>query len=132
MDALITDTGDLCVRDGDLVLEPSLKSQAEFAIRVHARDNSRANPRGFWGAPVGSRLWTRVNQPTTDETLRIIEQDIIEALQSFIDTGKVSAVRVTATSNGVATVGVDVVMMRGDDEVLTLRYYDLWEELQQQ
>ena len=129
----ITRMGDLCLEGGKVVLAPTLESEVLFSLFVDARSERvrvGENPRGYWAAPgVGTRLWTRLGLPNGAATHRLIEQDIREGLAFLTAEGKASSVEVEASSGGGNKVGVEIVVARGAEEVLRLKFSNLWEEL---
>ncbi|SDA12866.1 Mu-like prophage protein gp46 [Methylobacterium sp. UNC378MF] len=104
-----------------------------------SRDTDR---RGWWGDvdakeiwdgwPIGSKLWLLSRTTITGVAARKgattvqIEDYIREALQPFLDRRIASRLDVTVVRAGVERIEARIVMYRGDELLLDLRFSDLW------
>ena len=104
-----------------------------------SRDTDR---RGWWGDvdaaeiwdgwPIGSKLWLLSRTTITGGAARKgattvqIEDYIEEALQPFVDRKIATKVEATAVRAGLERIEARVVMYRGDEILLDLRFSDLW------
>lgn len=104
-----------------------------------SRDTDR---RGWWGDvdaeeiwggwPIGSKLWLLSRTTITGVAARKgattvqIEDYIHEALQPFVDRQIATKIDVSAVRAGVERIEARVVMYRGDELLLDLRFSDLW------
>lgn len=101
--------------------------------------------RGWWGDhhaeilhdgwPIGTRLWLLARHKITSErakqgssTARAREY-AYEALEPLIEKQICSAIDVTAVRVGIDRIDVDVVIYRGPEPALALRYSTLWDEI---
>ncbi len=98
-----------------------------------------ADRQGWWGAEVaaegltgawGSRLWTVQRAALTLETVRRVRELIAEALAWIVTDGIASAVNVSAARVDNRRVRVDVSVVRGDHELLAVRFADVWAAIQ--
>ena len=132
MPSLAIRDGDLCLEGGHFVTAPTLETEVIFTLSVDARDPSNEEtPRGFWLDPnIGTLLWTRMSQPNTPETHRLIERDIQQGLAYLVTTGRATEVSVEAQrAKQAGEVDVNIVIRRGEEELLSLRFQNLWREL---
>lgn len=104
-----------------------------------SRDTDR---RGWWGDvdaeeiwdgwPIGSKLWLLSRTTITGAAARKgattvqVEDYIREALQPFLDRKIATRLDVTAVRAGVERIEARIVMYRGDELLLDLRFSDLW------
>jgi phage gp46-like protein len=102
--------------------------------------------RGWWGDleaellhdgwPIGSKLWLLTRHKITGSVARQgssvarAQQYVFEALQPFVDRRICSSVEVIAVRVGTDRIDVDVVMYRGPQPALALRYNSLWKEIE--
>ncbi|MEM7025585.1 MAG: phage GP46 family protein [Pseudomonadota bacterium] len=142
-----THTADLCIADGDLVLDDGLSSLVLMSLLTDARaapedvDAGEQDLRGWWGdafseRALGGRLWTLGRALATDETARRARDFALEALAWLMVDGIAAAVNVEATrtdgDGSGATLALDVEILRfgpGRDAV-SLRYDFLWRAMQ--
>ena len=132
MPSLAIVNNDLCVENGKFVTAATLESEIRLLLAVDRREPSGGmGAGGYWRDPnFGTLLWTRLGQPNTSETHRLIERDIRDGLSYMITTRRASEVTVTAQQGQrVGQVQVDIVIKRGDQQALALRFADLWTEL---
>jgi phage gp46-like protein len=104
-----------------------------------SRDTDR---RGWWGDvdveeiwdgwPIGSKLWLLSRTTITGAAARKgattvqIEDYIREALQPFLDRKIATRLDVTVVRSGIERIEARIVMYRGDELLLDLRFSDLW------
>lgn len=135
---------DLCIENGDLVLDEGLGSLAIASLMTDARaapedlDLGITDRRGWWGdavegEPTGSRLWTLSRAKTTPENERRARDFAIEALQWLIDDGIAASIDVTtARTDGDgsgATLHLTIVITRPDRTTETILFDRLWEAM---
>lgn len=104
-----------------------------------SRDTDR---RGWWGDvdaaeiwdgwPIGSKLWLLSRTTITGSAARKgattvqVEDNLHEALQPFVDRKIASRIDVSAVRAGIERIEARVVLYRGDEILLDLRFADLW------
>lgn len=145
----IQQMGDLCLADGDLVLDEGLGSLALMSVMTDARarpgllDPGEDDLRGWWGdalspRPLGGLLWTLGRAKATDENRRRAQDFARAALRWMVDDGIAGRVDVVATrQDGVgsgATLRLDITITRAGRKAASarpdLRYDLLWRAME--
>lgn len=134
---------DLCVEDGDLVLDAGLGSLALMSLLTDARAEPEEAPgesdlRGWWGdqlleRPLGGKLWLLGRAKTTPENQRRAQDYAEDALAWLVEDGvagrvDVLAERLVGVGSG-ATLRIDVSIERSGGGRVDLRYDRLWEAM---
>lgn len=133
---------DLCLADGDLVIDDGLRSQGLMTLLTDSRaSTNEVEPgeddlRGWWGdalddAPWGNKLWTLQRKKTLPEVLRRAEDYARAGLETkFVTPGIADRVEVTATREdgvgGGATLRLTISIYRPSGETVNLLYDLLW------
>jgi phage gp46-like protein len=102
--------------------------------------------RGWWGDldaeflhdgwPIGSRIWLLARHKITGSAARQgsstarAQEYVFEALQPLVDRKICSSVEVTASRAGTDRIDVEVILYRGPEPALALRYSSLWDEIE--
>lgn len=102
--------------------------------------------RGWWGDldaeflydgwPIGSRLWLLARHKITGSAARQgssvarAREYVLEALQPLVDRKICTSVDVTASRVGTDRIDVEVILYRGPEPALALRYSSLWDEIE--
>lgn len=137
-------SADLCIADGDLVLDEGLASLALMSLLTDARarprdvDLAETDLRGWWGdalsdRPLGGRLWTLGRAKATEENRRRAADFAREALAWMVTDGIARAVDITASrSDGDgsgATLTLEITIHRPDGSAEALTYDLLWQAM---
>lgn len=94
---------------------------------------------GWWGAAVagealtgrwGSRLWTLRRAKLVPSTLTRLRELTLEALQWFIDDGIATEVTAEAARVDGRMARLDIVIRRGDETLIAVRFADVWATIQ--
>lgn len=85
--------------------------------------------RGWWGAPIGSKLWLRGRSKQTPLTLELVKNDIRQALQWMIDDDVVAKIDVATEFTMPGLLGAQIVLRRQDGASFALKFSRLWEAL---
>ncbi|GEP09802.1 phage GP46 family protein [Methylobacterium gnaphalii] len=144
LDLLLTPVGQLDTSDElatavTIALMTDALAGADDAL-PDTRDTDR---RGWWGDldaaeiwdgwPIGSKLWLLGRTSITGAAARKgattvqIEDYIRGALQPFLDRKIASRLDVTVVRMGIETISAQIVLFRGDEKLLDLRFADLWQ-----
>lgn len=85
------------------------------------------DPRGWWGGPIGSKLWLRMRSKVLPATLAIVKQDLADALVWLIE-GNIAA-RVDVETQWVRSgvLGAIVAIYRTDGTRRALAFARVWE-----
>lgn len=86
-----------------------------------------SDPRGWWAAPIGSRLWLRTRAKATPDLPAIVKRDIEDALQWLLDDDIVAATEVTAAYQRPGMLGCQIVLKRRDGARAAVRFARVWE-----
>ena len=136
-----TFAGDLCLANGDLVLDEGLGSLVLMSLLTDARaraedvDEREADLRGWWGdalegRALGGRLWTLGRAKTTNENLQRARDFAAEALAWLMADGIATAVEIDATrtdqDGSGARLSLSIEIVRGNGTRIDLRYDFLW------
>lgn len=136
----LAEAADLCVADGDLVLDDGLGSLVLMSLLTDARAAPVEAPgetdlRGWWGdalsdRPLGGKLWTLSRAKTTAENTRRAVDFARGALVWLVEDGiaasvDVEAQRIDGAGSG-ATLRLDVTIRRGAGPLERLSYDFLW------
>ena len=81
------------------------------------------------GDEIGSKLWLRVREKLTEDTLRLCKGDIEECLQWLIDDHVAIRIDVTVERQGNDTAAFRVVIYRFDGSQHELKFSKVWEQL---
>lgn len=98
-----------------------------------------ADRRGWWGdheadeihggTPIGSRLWLLSREKQTQETRLRAEEYIREALAWVTELGVASRVDVAVDWFAHERLGAEIVLTRGPQESIAVRFESLWDEI---
>lgn len=132
---------DLCIANGDLVLDDGLASLVLASLLTDARADPRdvepgeTDLRGWWGdalqdRPWGGLLWLLNRAKATAEVMRLARDYCAAALDWMIEDGIAASIDVTAERiDGVgdgATLALNVQITRPNGERVNLLYDRLW------
>lgn len=132
---------DLCIADGDLVLDRGLSSLVLMSLLTDARaqpadvDPGEDDLRGWWGdalsgRALGGRMWTLGRAKATAENVRRARDFAREALAWLTADGIAGRVEVEATvtpgAGSGATLQLDVLIVRTGARPERLAYDFLW------
>ncbi len=141
-------SGDWSIADGDLALEPGLRTAILVSIFTDGRAASDFVPtdgtsdlRGWWadtytGDPIGSRLWQYDRakkagaEAQTADTAQLpvkVRKAIADSLQWLVDDGVASAVDVVTGWLNRTDIGAAVTVTRPSGERETFRFAWAWE-----
>jgi phage gp46-like protein len=90
-----------------------------------------SDPRGWVGdlgadKPIGSKLWLRTRAKQTAQTLQLVHDDIVEALQWLIDDKVVASIEVAPEWVKPRQLSVRLALHRTGDQPLLLQYAWAW------
>ena len=129
IDSIFTAGGDLLGGD-DLMTAViiSLFTDAGAAGDDVITDGS-ADPRGWWGGPIGSKLWLRARVKQTPLTLALVKRDIEDALAWLIEDAVASSVDVATEWTRPGMLGALVIISRADGGRRALAFSTAWSAL---
>ena len=104
----------------------SLFTDAEASADDVITDGS-GDPRGWWGGPIGSKIWLRARSKATPSTLALVKNDIEQALAWLITDDIVARIDVATEWTRPAMLGASVFLMRQDGTRRSLAFSRLWE-----
>ncbi|MGE3064103.1 MAG: phage GP46 family protein [Hyphomicrobiaceae bacterium] len=90
-------------------------------------DHEAAEIHGGWR--IGSRLWLLVREKQTESTRARAEAYIREALEPFVDIGLCERVDVAVDWFAPERLGAEIVMTRGPNDRIAVRFERLWDEI---
>lgn len=129
---------DLALEGGDLATDEGLQTAVILSLFTDRRalDEDRlpdgsSDRRGYWAdayrdRPHGSRLWLLHREKEQDEVLRRAQEYAEEALAWLVEDGVAEAVEVEAWHMRRDTLGLRVVIRRGDRAVLERQFDYVW------
>ena len=143
LDLLLTPAGQLDTADElATAVTVALMTDALAGPDDELPDSRDTDRRGWWGDadaeeiwdgwPIGSKLWLLARTTITGVKARKgattvqVEDYIREALQPFLDRKITTRLDVSVVRAGVERLTARIVMYRGDQRLLDLRYADLW------
>ena len=143
LDLLLTPAGQLDASDElATAVTIALMTDALAGPDDELPDSRDTDRRGWWGDvdaaeiwdgwPIGSKLWLLSRTTITGAAARKgattvqIEDYIHEALQPFVDRKIATRIDVSAVRAGIERIEARVVLYRGDEILLDLRFSDLW------
>jgi phage gp46-like protein len=85
------------------------------------------DPRGWWGGPIGSKLWLRMRSKATPTTLALVKRDLEDALAWLIGDGVAAAIDVSTTWVRSGVLGAIVQIRRNDGTRRALAFARVWE-----
>lgn len=85
------------------------------------------DPRGWWGGPIGSKIWLRVRAKVTALTLALVKSDIEDALAWMIEDNVVASIDVTTEWTRPSLLGARVIIKRTDGLTRALAFTRIWE-----
>jgi phage gp46-like protein len=98
-----------------------------------------ADRKGWWGDheagdihdgwPIGSRLWLISREKQTEDTRFRAEAYIREAMEPFIGLGLCESVDITVDWFAHERLGAEIVLVRGHEGSIAVRFESLWDEL---
>jgi len=90
-------------------------------------DNT-SDPRGWWGGPIGSRIWLYADRgKATPDLPGQVQQAAAEALQWMIDDGVATSIDTAAAYFGAGQMMLTVTVHRGNGSQLALQFANLWD-----
>lgn len=89
--------------------------------------DAQIDRRGWWGGPIGSKLWLRRNAKPTDILLAQVKADVEEALVWLIDDGIAASIDVVTEYTRPGMLGVQITLHRRTGGALAMRFARLWE-----
>ena len=143
LDLLMTPSGQLDTADElATAVTIALMTDALAGPDDELPDSRDTDRRGWWGDadaaviwdgwPIGSKLWLRGRTSITGPRARKgattvqIEDDIRSALQPFLDRRIATRLDVSVVRAGLERIEAGIVMYRGSEKLLDLRFADLW------
>ena len=143
LDLLLTPAGQLDTSDElATAVTIALMTDALAGPDDELPDSRDTDRRGWWGDvdaaeiwdgwSIGSKLWLLSRTTITGVAARKgattvqVEDYIREALQPFLDRKIATRIDVTAVRAGIERIEARVVLYRGDEILLDLRFSDLW------
>lgn len=84
------------------------------------------DPRGWWGGPIGSKLWLRARAKQTDLTLALVKRDIEDALAWLVEDDIAASVEVMTEWVRPAMLGALVIIRRADGARRALAFSTAW------
>ena len=106
--------------------------------RANADDELPASKKyGWWGDcyaqipndQIGSRLWLLSRSKLTTETVNRAQEYATEALQWLIDDGVADSVQISAETEGLSMLALQIRITRGNASLLNIRFIDVWDYL---
>lgn len=85
------------------------------------------DPRGWWGGPIGSKIWLRTRSKATTVALALVKRDIEQALAWLIEDNVVATIAVLTEWTRPSLLGAQVVLFRNDGTSCALSFGRLWE-----
>lgn len=104
----------------------SLFTDAEAGEDDQIPDGSN-DPRGWWGGPIGSKLWLLTRMKATPSLLAIAKGYCEEALAWLVDDGIAASIEVQTEFTLPGMLGIEVIVRRRDGTRRALRFSRLWE-----
>jgi phage gp46-like protein len=102
-----------------------------FSDEVASDDDALPDPsgdkRGWWGGPIGSKLWLRHRSKPTTTLLAQIKSDIQTALAWLVADGVAGSIDVTVEYTRPGMLGTKIVIHRASGTDLALRFANLWD-----
>lgn len=129
---------DLAMEDGDLATDEGLQTAVILSLFTDRRaleedqlPDGTGDRRGYWAdvyrdRPHGSRLWLIGREKRQEDVLRRAKEYAEEALAWLIEDEVAEAVEVEAWHMRRDTLGLRVVIRRGDRAVLERQYDYVW------
>lgn len=98
-------------------------------------DLPATNKYGWWGDTyaaefndrIGSRLWLLSRSKLTNETQLKAQEYATEALQWLTDDGVADSVQITAERESMNTLALQIIITRGDNSALNIRFINVWD-----
>ena len=87
------------------------------------------NRRGWWGGPIGSKLWLLSRAKQTAEVLLQAQGYISQALAWLVSDGVASTVNVSTSYPLPGQLSAKISINRGDGKPLTIGFANLWADL---
>ena len=141
--ALVYDTGgkrfDLAIEDGALVTDEGLQTAVILSLFTDRRaleedrlPDGTGDRRGYWAdayrdRPHGSRLWLLHREKEQEEVLRRAKEYAEEALVWLVEDEVADAVEVEAWHMRRNTLGLRVIIRRGEQSVLDHQFDYVWQ-----
>lgn len=125
---------DIKKEEGDFVRDGGLETAILMSLfvdqRVREEDSETGETRGFWaenliGYNMGSKLWLLDRSKITNDTLRLYEQYVKEALAWMIDENIIRDVSAEAVRNG-NRISCTMTVYRPEGDVSRYKFYDKW------
>lgn len=88
---------------------------------------SQPDRRGWWGGPIGSKLWLRRRDKPTETLLALVKADVEQALAWLIEDGVAASIDVLTEYTRPAMLGVQITVHRRTGGALAMRFSRLWE-----
>ncbi|MDR3408477.1 MAG: phage GP46 family protein [Methylovirgula sp.] len=86
--------------------------------------------RGWWGGPIGSKIWIYTERgKATPELPGQVQQAAADALQWFVDDGVATSVDTAAAYDASGKLVLNVAIHRGDGSSLALQFSNFWDSL---
>ncbi len=104
----------------------SLFTDAEAGVDDAILDGS-ADPRGWWGGPIGSKIWLRTRSKATPLVLALVKNDIEQALAWLIEDDVAAMIDVETEWTRPGLLGARVVIRRVDGTRRALAFGRVWE-----
>lgn len=89
------------------------------------------DPRGWWGDlgqayPVGSKIWLRMRDKLTPQTVALVKDDIVRALQWLLDDGVAAAIDVVCQAQGLAMLAAQITLHQPSGPPAVFNYSWVW------
>lgn len=85
------------------------------------------DPRGWWGGPIGSKIWLRLRAKATPLVLALVKNDIEQALAWLLNDSVVATITVTTEWTRPKLLGAQVLLLRSDGTRRALAFSRVWE-----
>jgi len=84
--------------------------------------------RGWWGEPIGSKLWLLKRALATKETLDRAESYSAEALQRLVEIGLAREINTKARWLNAGVMLLEIEVVKPDGDTLSIRFKDMWSD----
>lgn len=87
------------------------------------------DPRGWWGGPIGSKVWLRLRSKATPLVLATVQNDIQQSLAWLVENDVCARVDVLAEWTRPTLLGIRVLLLRNDGTRHALAFSRIWETI---
>lgn len=86
-----------------------------------------ADPRGWWGGAIGSKIWLRMRSKALPVTLALVKHDIEQALAWLVSDEVAASVTVITQWLRRGVLGAQITIRRADGTTRALAFAQVWE-----